>query len=291
MTDKKSFPFFSLFASGAACVLVLFPLRIYQYFKILEPETGFYSHHDFSVYLLYVIFAFAVLFSFIITVINKKSLKNKKINLSPITGAVVFGLAGIGFLADVAAKVTKFFDIYNGYSFNAGVSINEYLSQKGGTFLLLESVLALISATYFFSLAGGSASRKDIAPSLKIIALSAPLWSISRLLIRFKTTISFINVSDLFVELFAIVFTMLFLLYFAQTMSQVDKGATYWKMYAYGIPASVFSLTCFVPRLVVSVMGNGNLISNGYDIELCNLVIPVMIIATLISRSYSKKSN
>ena len=30
-------------------LLVAVPLRVYQYFKVLEPETGFYSTIDFSV--------------------------------------------------------------------------------------------------------------------------------------------------------------------------------------------------------------------------------------------------
>lgn len=287
MKNKKSYPFMQTFIAAGVSILALIPLRIYQYFNILESDTGFYSKIDFSVYAMYAVMAFIVLFAVITAFVNKKSLVQKKISLSPFSGAAVFALASVGLVFDAINCFKDYLSLKT--EFSAGFSPQgaaENANDKGGIIILLEAAFALVSAIYFFALASGYLSKKNIAPKLKAMALALPLWSVMRLLMKFKTTISFINVSDLFISLFAIVFTMLYLLYFAQTVSEVDKGETYFKMYAYGIPAAVFSLTCFIPRLVLVAIGRDDLLCAEYGIELCDLLIPVMIISTLISRSY-----
>ena len=62
-SNKKAFPFMSLFIGAAAALLVMVPVRIYQYLKIIEPETGFYSAQNFSVYIIYAVMLFSVIFS------------------------------------------------------------------------------------------------------------------------------------------------------------------------------------------------------------------------------------
>ncbi len=285
MKNKKSYPFMQTFIAAGVSILVLLPLRIYQYFNILESDTGFYSKTDFSVYIMYAVIAFIILFSVITAFYNKKKLQQKKISLSPASGAAVFALSSIGLVFDAIDCFKEYFSLKTDFSGYAAQNTND----KGTVIVLIEAVFALISAIYFFALASGYLSKKDVAPKLKTIALALPLWSVMRLLLKFKTKISFINVSDLFITLLAIVFTMLYLFYFAQTVSEVDKGETYFKMYAYGIPAAVFSLTCFIPRLVLLAIGRDDLLCAEYSIELCDLFIPIMIISTLISRSYDSK--
>lgn len=289
MKTKKSFPFMQMFISAAIGIIVLCPLRIYQYFNILEAETGFYSKTDFSVYVLYAVMLFVILFSVIAAFMNKKNLEMKKISLSPAAGAVAFAIGGVGFAFDAASCVKEYLSLGNNSYAGAQLNGLQLLNQNGGLIVLFEALFGIISAIYFFTLASGHASKKDIAPKLRLMALALPLWSVMRLLLKFKTKISFINVSDLFIGLFAIAFTMLFLLYFAQTMSEVDKGESYFKLYAYGIPAAVFSIICFLPRLILSVIGRDDLLCAEYGIEYCDILIPVMILIILISRSYNSK--
>lgn len=278
MKTKKSYPFIASFAVMALGILALLPVRIYQYFKILEPDTGFYSKIDASVYVMYAVMAIVIVFSVAAAFINRKNLEMKKISLSPVAGGTVFILSALGMISDAVACISDYLKLSG-----------EDVKQSGGIIIILEAVFALISGVYFCALASSYLAKRNNAPKLRTIALALPLWAVMRLLMRFKTTISFINVSDLFIELFAIVFTMLYLLYFAQTMSEVDKGESYYKMFAYGIPAVVFSLACFIPRLILLVIGKDDLLNENYSVEICNLVIPIMIIATLISRSYSLK--
>ena len=55
-------------------LLVAVPLRVYQYFKVLEPETGFYSTIDFSVYIIYALLGIAVITAIAIPLINRKKM-------------------------------------------------------------------------------------------------------------------------------------------------------------------------------------------------------------------------
>lgn len=289
MKTKASYPFIPSFIAAAAAIIILMPLRIYQYFKVLEPETGFYANIDFSVYLMYAVIALTVVFCIAVAYINRKKIINKNVSLSPVTGAIVYSLGAVGFICDTVSCFSNFINISKEYVYDPNITKWQYISQQGGVIILAEAVFALISAVYFFFMASSYFAKKNNGPSLKTIALALPLWGVARLLIRFKTQISFINVSDLFLELIAITFTMLYLLYFAQTVSEVDNGETYFKMYAYGIPAVVFSLTCFVPRLLLYVIGRDDLVCTNYGVEMCNLLIPIMIIATLVSRTYEGK--
>lgn len=291
MKNKTNFPFVPMFIALAASVAVLLPIRIYQYFKILESDTGFYSTKDFSVYLLYAVMAFITLFSIISAFMNRKNLKLKKISFSPVSGAVLFALTAIGLVLDAVSCFTEYLSIGSNYINNFEQTRFQYISANGGIIVLAEAIFGICAAVYFFALAGGYVSKKNVAPRLRSIALSLPLWSAAKLLMRFKTKISFINVSDLFIELFAIAFIMLFFLYFAQTMSEVDKGETYFKMYAYGIPAAAFSLTCFIPRFLLVIIGRDDLLCSDYGVEICYLLIPVMIISTLVARSYESKKS
>ncbi|MBQ8782929.1 MAG: hypothetical protein IJZ57_04070 [Clostridia bacterium] len=283
MKAKKDFPFLTLFIAAAASIVIFLPLRVYQYFEVLEPETGFYQLKDFSVYFMYAVMLFVSVFSIVTSLVNKKSLKNID-RFSVKGGAAVYAIAALGFVADACSHALKFIEVYNSYIYNFQQTVFEHLSKEGGGIFLAQALFAIVSALYFFALAAGTAAKKDVSSSLKFIALAPSLWAAMRLLHRFKSTISFTNVSDLLLELFAVVFAMMFFYAFAQTMSKVDKGESYWKIFAYGIPAGVFGIACFVPRAVLSVIGQGDLIPDGYAPEICDFTVAVMILAVLISK-------
>lgn len=290
MKNKKDYPFLASFVAAAVAMVIFLPLRVYQYFKILEPETGFYAQKDFSVYLMYAVMAFIIVFSVATAIINRKKLKAMPTVLSPVSGAVIYGITAVGLIVDAAACISEFIEAYSSYEYNFDKTLMQHISQKGGNIVAAQAIFAIISAVYFFTLAGGSAAKKSVAPSVKFIALAAPLWSVMRLLARFKRTISFINVSDLLIELFAIVFVMLFLYAFAQNVSKVDEGETYWKLFAYGIPAAVFSFACFIPRAVLLIIGRGDLIPSGYDIQICDFTTAIMILSVLMSQVHTNSN-
>ncbi len=292
MKTKKDFPFLSFFISCAVAIVVLIPLRIYQYFNILEQGTGFYEKIDFSVYVLYILMAFVVLFSIAVSFINKGSLKNDNADLSKLTCAG-FVLAALGFVGDASTKALNVVDIYSDFVPSYDYSLIDHFSQTGGLIFTFEAVFAIASAVYFFALAAGGFSKKDVSYSLRTLALAPSLWAAMRLLFKFKSTISFTNVSDLLLELFAIVFMMIFFFAFAQTNSKIDKGESYWKLFAYGVPSAVFALTCFVPRMILTLLAHADMLADSHSPEAVDFTVSVMIFIYLISKvtvSQNKKA-
>lgn len=277
----------SLFIGAAASLLVMVPVRIYQYLSIIEPETGFYSVQNFSVYIIYAVMLFSVVFSFITAFAGRKTIALKKVIDAPKVNACAFLLAGIGFASDAVASIIDFIDIYGKYSYNPALTLSKYLSQEGGNIILIQAVFAIIAAVYFALLAGSSFSKKDIAPKFRVMSLGATIWAVMKLLMMFKTKISFINVSDLFIELFACAFLMLFFFYFAVNLSQVDKGESYYKLFAYGIPGAVFSLACFIPRAVLALLGKGEMLNANYGVSFSSLMLALGVAAALIARAYT----
>lgn len=270
--------FISLFA-----LLVTIPLRVYQYFKVLEPDTGFYSEINFSVYVIYFLLGAAMIASIVIPLIHKKQIiPVPSIKKSP-AFLVVSLILAITIIIDSAGQLMNYFDLYDSAA-ASGMAVSEYVKNQGGTLLLLQAVSGAVAAVYFF-VSGLAVSIGNMDGSkLKILALTPVLWCIFKLLYRFKRTISFINVSDLMLELFEIVFLMLFFLAFAQTVSKIDVPTVFWKIYAYGIPAAMFALICFVPRFIVMVTGNSDLLNAHHAVSYSDIGAAVYIIYNLLAR-------
>lgn len=278
-----------LFVSLLA-LLVAVPLRVYQYFKVLEPETGFYSSNDISVYVMYILLGASMLLSVLIPLINKKKLITvTSVKKSP--AFLVFSLIlAVTIIIDSAGQLMNYFDLYDAAS-AAGGTVTEYVKNQGGTFLLLQAVSGAVAAVYFF-VSGLSVSLGNSDGSrLKILGLTPVLWYIFKLLYRFKRTISFTNVSDLMLELFAIVFLMMFFFALAQTVAKIDAQTVFWKIFAYGVPAAMFALMCFLPRFIVMIIGKTELLNTHYGVSYSDLGVAAYIIYNLLSRMKARTAD
>lgn len=278
-----------LFVSLLA-LLVAVPLRVYQYFKVLEPETGFYSSNDISVYVMYILLGASMLLSVLIPLINKKKLITvTSVKKSPVF--LVFSLIlAVTIIIDSAGQLMNYFDLYDAAS-AAGGTVTEYVKNQGGTFLLLQAVSGAVAAVYFF-VSGLSVSLGNSDGSrLKILGLTPVLWYIFKLLYRFKRTISFTNVSDLMLELFAIVFLMMFFFALAQTVAKIDAQTVFWKIFAYGVPAAMFALMCFLPRFIVMIIGKSELLNTHYGVSYSDLGVAAYIIYNLLSRTKARTAD
>lgn len=270
-------------------LLVAVPLRVYQYFKVLEPETGFYSTIDFSVYIIYALLGIAVITAIVIPLINrKKMITVASVKKSPVFLVLSLILA-VTIIIDSAGQLMSYFDLYDAAA-SSGSTIAEYVKKQGGTLLLLQAVSGAIAAVYFF-VSGLSVSLGNSDGSkLKLLGLTPVLWCIFRLLYKFKRTISFINVSDLLLELFEIVFLMLFFFALAQAVARIDVKTIFWKIFAYGIPAAMFALMCFLPRFILMVTGKSELLNDHYGVSYSDLGAAAYIIYNLLSRAKAQTS-
>lgn len=272
------------FIASLAALLVAVPIRVYQYLKLINPTTGFFDETDFSIFVLYAILALAMLICIVISYINHKSLQPVAIGKSSKVFLAVSLLMALGTAIDCVSLIAEFSDLADKAPINISREfLFEYISSQGGTLTLIEAVFAGISAFYFVLSGLLSVNNNDSKPRFKILALSPVVWCVFRLLYRFKRTIAFINVSDLFIELFSIVMAMVFFLALAQIRSKIDADSIFWKIYAYGLPAAVLALVCFVPRLILVVTGNSDMINPLHSLRISDLTFAVYAIYICVS--------
>ena len=92
-------------------------------------------------------------------------------------------------------------------------------------------------------------------------------------------------------ELFAIVFLMMFFFALAQTVAKIDAQTVFWKIFAYGVPAAMFALMCFLPRFIVMIIGKSELLNTHYGVSYSDLGVAAYIIYNLLSRTKARTAD
>ena len=101
---------------------------------------------------------------------------------------------------------------------------------------------------------------------------------------RFTRTISYQRVSDLTFELIMLAFMIMIFMAFAQVNSQISSKNCEWKLAGYGLTAALFALVCFVPRLIVTVIGKDFLLYEYSAAEFCDLGVAIFICSVAFTR-------
>ena len=259
------------------------PLRTYQLLFITESDTGFYKSVNWTVYLVYFlsILAFAVpyvmvnLAKSVPSSKNPPSRKNKFLAVS----ALLFGL---GIVADVISTVAKIF---------LDKDITVIAEQENIFPLLIEAVFGLLSAIYVVIFGISFIDGKTTYSQYKFLALSPLAWSIGRVIIRFLTKISYVNIADLLFELFAIAFMMVFFLALARISSGLANETSMRSLFASGYVSVFFCLLTNIPRLIVTITGNGNALPGEYPLALCDLFFAFFAVAYIVNAMVYAKEN
>lgn len=234
-------------------------LRFYQVFSgLIDFETGFFTEDSFTTVLLYGVLAVTAaavfMISFLAGRVPQDNLPEKK-NIGLAIVSVVFAAGLVMSSVTLFEGFTETSASYN--SFLAEQTKLSFLMKSGALPKLLEGAFALISAIYFVVLAVKlSGFGKIDLTKLKVFTLSPLFWATFRMIQRFTRTISFMNVSTLFLELFMIAFMMMFFMYFAQMSSEVNHRCTSYKVLSYGLIAGMFSAVVALPKLVLSLFND-----------------------------------
>ncbi len=258
----------------AAAAIIALPVRTLQFFTVLESDTGFFSKPDWSIYVLAVASGAAILAFLILGLFKRKTLEySMEITKRPGQGILSF-TAAAGILMNA---VSNLLIIMNSDNFADNAKTTNFV-------LILQTVFGLFSAIYFVALGASFISGKSNGSEYRLISLSPVIWSIFRLVFRFTRQISYIRVSDLAFEMLMIVFFILFFMAFAQVNSRVDADKKEWKIASYGLPAALLALICFVPRFIVMITGNADLLHDQSPAEYCDFGIALFIISTVLTR-------
>ena len=268
----KLAPTLAVFAAAAVAGIVI---RYIQMLKFIDPKTGFTTGGN---ALSIVLYALIVVSSLFICVTSFLSADSKKIaigNSGNKLASIGTSLFAISLLGDT------YYCLYQ-VMFNSGTASAYTDVMKNGTVpMTLQSIFAFISAIYLFILASDFSKGTAKAYKRKFLATAPVFWSGSRLIFRFLRQISFVEVSDLLLELVMIAFMIMFFMALAQVSSGVYKDSFKWRIPGLGLSAAIIAATVSVPRMIVAITAR-ELVNKAYPFSLTDLLFVIFIITLMV---------
>lgn len=282
---KKVNPMLPLYVL-VGLLAVAIPLRICQLLFITEGDTGFYKYEHWSTYVMYILSGLAVLVPYVVMFLAKNVPSSKKTpgrkNLFLASTSILFGL---GILLDVLNCSISLL-------FNNDNQLTEALTGQGSIVpALLEIVFGAFSVIYIIIFGISYIDGKTKYSQYKFLALTPIGWAMGRVIIRFLRKIAYINIADLMLELFALIFMLLFLLAFARISSGLANEGSMRSLFASGYACVFFCGVANVPRLVLTIIGQSSVLPIEYPLELCDLFCAVFVIAYIINAMKYAREN
>lgn len=285
--EKKLRSIFSLEAIVlAAILLLLLPLRTIQYYTVIEGGNGFFKRVDSNVIVFVTVFSVAVVFFLVSAFI-----KRKQISLETAPKC----LPACGALA-LLASGGAIWEVYFQYK-NIGFDATEYVvssTTSTGVVLPITYVklgFGVLTAIYFLALSLCFLSGKSSGDKLRLLSLAPVIKCTISLVLYFMSTISYLRVSDLTLDMLSLVFFAMFYMAFAQANGNVNSKGSEWRLAGFGLCACLISSVCFVPRAVLFVTGHSDLTFILSYANLGEFSAGLFALATVISRIVPKKSN
>lgn len=281
----------ALIAAAALSLCALLPLRVYQVTTLIEPETGFFSESNFTVPLFYTIGAVIIAALMALSFLNEKTSRARNCVASSKSLGIISVITALSITFNAVTSFTSFIELNGEYSAYVYGSYITFLTKSGAAPLILEALFGILTA-FFFCIYAISCFKKDTAlSSFKILSAAPAIWAISRIVFRFLAKISFVNISDLLLELIMLVFMIMFFISFAQIVTNVSPETVAWRLFGCGLPAAVVAFLVSVPKLFLMVIGHSDLIVEGYDFEICDLMLAIFIPLFLYHTATAKKAD
>lgn len=290
-TSKKeitvdNLPLLFLISAVVCCVL-----RCVQVATLMDAETGFYKQSSLVTVLYYVVLFGSCLAFCVLSYLSRQSASLSTVTIQSKPLCAVAAVFGVTMLAD---SFSSFFEsISSGSTASYADSAFKVMMSTGELPKALQAAFALLSALYLFFLASSFKSGSGRAGDRKIIALAPVGWVAFRLIFRFVSKISFLRVSDLFLELCMLAFMILFFMAFAQVNSGVYREGFGWRIPAFGLSAALIAVSVNIPRLIFTVVDAEKYINPNYTFNLNDLmfcVFAVMLVPLSVRFSVKKEN-
>ena len=250
LTNLKTGPLMTVFLSAA---LVSAAVRCVQMVKFIEPETGFTVGANWLMILLYVVLLGCCATFCVVSFLSKDTE-----NHQPEGVADKFaGVAGIFFaVALLFDWIGSFFSWTSAFGVTTAPGIKGMMA-SGLLTGFLQSIFGFLSMFYMFILAFDLKRGTQKATKFKILAIAPVGWAAVRLVHRFIRQISFLEVSDLFLELIMLSFMVMFFMALAQVVSGVNSTGFSWRLTGFGLSAALISFALYIPRLIFTFASSG----------------------------------
>lgn len=282
-----------LFGAFAAALVLALPLRTYQLFFLIDPETGFFEKTNFTVPLLYVLLILAgivfVFFSYF-----PKDMPFENVPKGGKAFAVLSFLIAVALIIDAGIQTSEIFASLTltdttGYASSQSAGMTYALSSES-VMIYARIIFAIVSCIYFAILGFSYCGIIYDASQFKVLALGPLAWVITRLISDFMWKINYRNISDLLLEMFMLAALMFFFLSFARINSDIGRSNAYRKLYAFGLIGSLLALTTSVPKLILTVMGRADGMIREFRFSFADCLIGIFIIYYLFISIKSENS-
>ncbi len=241
-----------------AATVIAVALRAVQVMLYVDPTTGFSTGGEVLFVLLYAFLGVTALFALVASFLSEdaakadfSSVQSKGLSVSAI-------LLGVYLLLDVFqnafSSLSSVADVFGNSTLELfrSLMLTETLPNFLGGIFAFPSAIYMFIAAKSFKKGDGKISRH------RIISLSPLCWVACKFINRFVKQISFVEVSDLLLELAMLAFMLAFFYAFAQVAGGVYSDAAKWRAIALGFISSMVCLTVNLPRLVLLVTGKLN---------------------------------
>lgn len=255
-------------------LLVAAPVRIMLMLKDIDPSTGFYKSGNHPLmYVLYAALGVVGLCLIIFPKISKRTPPTLELKEKNIPLAIFSLLFAVGLVQETLVKLLG--DTSNGVTLVQSATTMNLMNK-------LEAAFAFISAVYFIILFACLLFGSNAYKKLSIFPLAPVCWAIFSIMDRLILIINYRRISDLFLEMIALIFVMIFFLSFARIVSNTNPGNAMSNLIGSGLTASLVILSYSIPRLVLTVIGKKELLATGYGVKYAHLAAAAFIIVTVI---------
>lgn len=262
------------------------PLRTFQLMFITDSKTGFYKFDNWSIYVMYALYVLAIIIPYIVVNLAKSvpSSQNPPSRKNGFLAATSL-LFGLGIIFDVIFSALPMF-------LNKETTTTQAAAMQENMLpMIIEIIFGICSAIYVIIFGISYIDGKTTYSQYKFLALTPLVWSIGRIIIRFLRKIAYINVADIMLELFSLAFMLIFLLALARVSSGLANEKSMRSIFASGYVGAFFCLTANVPRLILSIIGRGDVLPAEHPLELCDLFFGLFAIAYIVNAMKCAKEN
>ncbi len=263
-------------------MLIACPLRIFQMLRHIDPVTGFYV--DNSSIVIYILYGVLALVSFFVIVLTFFS-AGIPASVAPKGRRIPFAISALVFAAAL------FYEPLSPYIASTDNTATITQNVQTSAFLTkFHDIFAYVAGVYFIVLFVSYITGNGLHKKVKILSLAPLVWTITRVLKRITVIISIVRVSELLLELCALVFMLVFFLSFARILSDVNAKGSMWSTIACGAISTLFIFTYSMPRLMLTITGNTSSIVAGYPLNITDIacaLFMIMYIITMLRSGYS----
>lgn len=279
-----------------AVALVCCVVRTIQMGLYIDPSTGFYTGGKWLTVVLYVLLALACATFCAVSYVSRESasldpgtLKGKSPGAATLALAIAMFYDCIDNFLSAFSSVSSSNSAYMG-ALDNNTSTFKILMSAGTLPMAMQSFFALFSGIFLIILAVDFFKGSHKASSHKLLATAPVWWAGARLLCRFVRKISFLQVSDLFLELIMIAFMIMFFMAFAQVSSGIYSDGFRWRIAGLGLSSAIIALTLNVARLIYTFVNSSSMINPQHPFTLVDFIF-VFFVLCMVSRMISPETD